>query len=153
MRKIILLLLLTLTFSCKKEVSDFDAHEQMKQLKEENDSLKNILKSKYLFDNIHFKIIPSDETPEYNENEFKGKFVVVGYNKSDFLLLNGLYDYKSREFINCDTIHNKNGVYEFTLKNEEPNSKLFYIDLDETFGSKTHDSIINIPYKYLWKNK
>jgi len=152
--KIINLLLILSLISCTDKFSEIDTSKKIQLLVKENDSLKNILKSKYLFDYIKFNIIPSEETPEYNENEFKGKFVVLGYNKSDFLLVNGKFDYENRKFINSDTIYNNyKGDYEFSMKKEKNDKLMFYIDIDKRYGSKTHDTIIRMPYKSLWKMK
>ena len=148
MRKLILLIFVILVSSCKSD-KNTQAEKEIALLKKENDSLKNIIKNKYLFDHIGFRLIPSAATSEYNDKKFEGDFVIVGYNRND-LVIKGDFDDQKWRIKNSDTLKARNGNYNFSVENGETKEVSFDIQLENTADSKTHDSIITVPYKYLW---
>gem|GEM_PF-5945176 len=58
-------------------------------LQRKNDSLTTILdtlKTKFIFDRVYIRQIPSTENSDKPGSKYKGEFVFVGYNKEDVVL-------------------------------------------------------------------
>src|SRR5690606_35447860 len=148
MEKLLPLIFAILLTSCNSDQTNSQLKNEMAVLVKENDSLRDIMKNKYLFDHINFRIIPSEETPDYSDNGFKGQLVIVGYNNIDFVLM-GDYGVEKRGFSKADTLKVRRGNYEFAVGNTVTKEVRFGIELNKAFCSKTYDSIMTVPYEYL----
>ena len=118
-------------------------------LKTENDSLRELIAENFLFENVGFKIIPSENTPQFNNKKFQGKILIYGYNEGDRIWINKKN--KQNESTE-DTIMNKSGMYNFSVNSSDTDEISLIIDLEFKKGSRTYDSIIYIPYRSLWLN-
>ncbi|MCK7591231.1 hypothetical protein M0G43_11650 [Subsaxibacter sp. CAU 1640] len=143
-------ILLLLILSCsntelKKLKADFNS------LKIENDSLKNFIKDKYIFDHAQVRIIPSLKNSKEIGPEFYGEIVIVGFNQSDYTLFGGQINLKDFKLENADTIINKSGGYKFEVSKIKNDTVNFHIRTDTKNGGKNFDDIWSYPYNNLWE--
>ena len=150
--KIILFLIPLFFLSCKNDELP-QLRNEILNLKEQNDSLSNIIKNKFIFDNADLRIIPSIKNSKTIDSEFEGEIVIVGYNNADITLIDGKWNYKKSRYENGDTIKNHQGAYKLKLdriKNETIN---FVVKIDNKYGSRGYDSIMTYPYQGFWRLK
>ena len=106
-----LLMLLIVIISCK----DNNLEKKVVTLQKTNDSLKTILdtlKTKYIFDNVFVRQIPSEFNSNKVGSKYKGEFFFVAYNDEDAVLFTETRD----DFSNADTLRIKRrtlGSYDF----------------------------------------
>lgn len=146
MKNIVRLCLCLLFLSC-----NVDNSSKIQVLEKENDSLKAILKNKFIFDNASFRIIPTHKKSRESGTDFVGEVVMVGFNNEDVLIY-GDYDISHRKFIKSDTIRGRQGAYEFNTDGKQSEVD-FYVQIKSVYNSKTYDSILTYPYESLLKLK
>jgi hypothetical protein len=123
----------------------------IKSLKIENDSLKNFIKDKFIFDHAQVRIIPSLKNSKEIGPEFYGEIVIVGFNQSDYTVFDGQINIKDFKLKNGDTISNKLGGYKFKVNRIKNDTVNFHVITDRKNGGKTLDDIWSYPYNSLWE--
>ncbi len=128
-KTIITIFLLILTFSCNDSNHTENLNSKIKIMNQENDSLRNIiseLNSKYIFDSITVRDIPSYKNTYKINSEIIGEIVFVGYNNSsqksnmNVILIDSTSTNSINKLYNSDTLKIKNGgfIYKRTLSND-----------------------------------
>ncbi|PNQ72421.1 hypothetical protein C1T31_11545 [Hanstruepera neustonica] len=152
MKIVIFLLLSIFLFKCKND-EVFKLKDEISSLKAENDSLNNIIRNKFIFDNADLRIIPSIKNSKTLDSKFEGELVIVGFNDDDITILNGEWNYKNSQYENGDTIKNHYGAYKLNLDKVKNDTLNFYVKIDNKYGSRSYDSIMSYPYEGFWKLK
>ena len=94
---------------------DHQLEKRVATLQKTNDSLKTILdtlKTKYIFDKVFVRQIPSETNTNKIGSVYKGEFFFVAYNDEDAVLFSDIRD----DFSNPDTLQIKRrtlGSYDF----------------------------------------
>ncbi len=134
-----------MTFSCSNINQVENTIEKLKNLRSENDSLREIvadIETKYVFDSISFReIYGKDNTYERNA-EFNVELLVVGYNpnKSYFVKFDSIVDGKK---INTDTLKQKNGGFKYKTKlTEKENVIRIDMNVENEFGQKKMGTLL-----------
>tara|TARA_E500000318_G_scaffold41412_1_gene39526 strand:- start:1769 stop:2248 length:480 start_codon:yes stop_codon:yes gene_type:complete len=122
MNKAIIISILTfLIIGCVDKNQEVITFSKLENLKAENDSLRKIvaeIQTKYVFDSISVRDIPSYKNKYELNSKINGEIVFVGYNLNDkswaikFDSIN--YD-NSRTLINPDTLANIRGGYQYEI--------------------------------------
>ncbi len=111
MKRILYGFLLVVIVSCK----DNNLEKKVLTLQKTNDSLKTILdtlKTKYIFDNVFVRQIPSESNTNKIGSTYEGEFFFVAYNDEDAVLFSGI----KNDFSKADTLRIKRrtlGIYDF----------------------------------------
>lgn len=84
-------------------------------LKKENDSLKEILKTKFIFDDVKIRIIPSENNTNRIGSEYVGEYVLAAYNKLDIVEFTTELK-PNGAFVNPKSLTRKFGGYLFETK-------------------------------------
>src|SRR5690606_1658861 len=140
-KAIIILLLSILTFSCTSINQNVDIIAQLESLREENDSLKNILaeiNNKYVFDSISFRDILNYNNSYDLNTQVEGEIVFVGYNtnkKSRVIFVDSLSTNSIRKLSNPDTIYPVRGGYKYSKTLNSKKMKISaYLECDSDYG-------------------
>ena len=136
MRILLILLISTFFLSCNNQSGELKSENEI--LKKENDSLQKLLtklNDKYIFDNIKVRVIPPKNNTNKIGSEFKGEFVIVGYNKETVVNFSTEKDKKTGDFIDTKSLKRDFGGFPFnlTLKKLE-NDIYFKFDVNAIYG-------------------
>ena len=144
MKKLLSILLIgILTFSCADINRTENLLSEIKELKNENDSLKNIvteINEKYIFDSISIKDIPYYKNTNKLNSLYETEILFVGYNfdgKSSMIFGDSISYANGMNVINGDTLESRNGA--FILKRKlisEKNSYRGIIKTENKYGKK-----------------
>ncbi len=117
---ITILLFIVLIVGCNKTTNkDGEIIAELESLRAENDSLNRIIsaiESKYVFDSISVRDIPSYKNVYEPNSKITGEIVFVGYNlnsKSWAITFDSINYDNGRLLINPDTLLNINGGYKY----------------------------------------
>ena len=117
MTKFIKVILLTLIFaSCSDKESTETNLAKLETLRAENDSLKELLadlETKYVFDSISVRDIPSYQNTYKIGTEVKGEIVFVGYNTNtnSYIIKSDSIERNGSKILQVDTLENLDGGY------------------------------------------
>lgn len=107
----IYLFTIVLLISCTKENTNVT---EMQKLKLENDSLKAILKNKFVFDDVKVRMIPSAKNTNEIGSIHDGEFVIIAYNKADSIEFSTQMNDKD-VFINPQNLKRHFGGYKYSF--------------------------------------
>ena len=136
-------------FSCNNINNTEKPLLEIEHLKAENDSLKSILSelnTKYVFDNITFREIPSMKNTLTLNSDYETELVIVGYNYiKDSIMQFSETQYNNKNF-NSYTLSYINGGITIKTKLDKPDNWIrFEINSENKFGqaiySKGMDNI------------
>ncbi|MEO9952992.1 hypothetical protein [Nonlabens sp.] len=127
MTKAIIVVFLTLMmFSCTDINQGENTIDKLENLKAENDSLRKIvadIETKYVFDSITIRDIPSYKNTYELNSKVAGEIVFVGYNvnKKTNVILVDSFSYNPKKLYNPDTLKLNNGgfIYETELNSKQ----------------------------------
>ncbi len=117
MTKFIKVILLTLIFtSCSDKENTATTLAKLEILRAENDSLKEVLadlETKYVFDSISVRDIPSYQNTYKIGTEVKGEIVFVGYNanQDSYVIKVDSIERNGSRVLQKDTLKNVDGGY------------------------------------------
>ncbi|MDF0717898.1 hypothetical protein PY092_17170 [Muricauda sp. 334s03] len=122
MNKVIIISFLTfLIIGCVNKDQDAITIQELENLKAENDSLRKIveeIQTKYVFDSISVRDIPSYKNKYELNSKINGEIVFVGYNLNDkswAIKFDSVNYNNGRTLINPDTLTNIRGGYKYEL--------------------------------------
>jgi hypothetical protein len=150
MNKSILFGIIILIFSsCSNINQKENSLEEIKSLRNENDSLKKIvadINNKYVFDSISFREIYGKDNKYERNSNFEVELLVVGYNpnKSYFVKYDSIVDGQK---INPDTLPQSNGGFKYKTKLTEKVNKIWIdMNVENEYGQRKegvlHESIL-----------
>jgi len=145
-KPIILLLLISLTFSCSDKIQKENTITKIGKLRAENDSLKKIISEindKYVFDSISFRDIYSPKNTYKPNSEFEVELLVVGYNphKSYFVKFDSIVD---GEKIKPDTLKQSNGGFKYrTILTKKENEIIIEMNVENEYGRKKSGTLFD----------
>ena len=144
MRILLILLISTLIIGCNNQSGELKRENKI--LKRENDSLQKLLSNlndKYIFDDIRVRVIPSENNTNKIGSEFKGEFVIVGYNKETVVNFSTEKDKNTGDFTDTKSLKRDFGGFPFnlTLKKTE-NDIYFKFDVNAVYGRDFGGTII-----------
>lgn len=154
MKKTTLIILLSiLTFSCEEKNQAESLLGKIEKLQIENDSLKSIVKeinSKYVFDSISIRDIPSYKNTYKLNSIANGEIVFVGYNigKKTNVIMVDSFSYNPKKLYNPDTLKLKNGGFRYkVVLKSDINTVRGILEVENKYGrkfEKTYMSTIRI---------
>ncbi|GAA4327336.1 hypothetical protein [Christiangramia aestuarii] len=152
-RTTLALILLLLIASCGKKKNSNISNSEIEKLKAENDSLRSLvleLNSKYIFDSISIRDIPS-YTNSYEKNSIvSGEIVIVGYNlnKNTNVIFADSISYNPIKLQNPDTLKLENGGFQYqTNLNTNRKTLKGIIEANPKHGKefiKTYSAMISV---------
>ena len=139
--------------SCGNNKNPSLSESEINKLKAENDSLKSLveeLNSKFIFDSILIRDIPSYKNTYEKNSKVSGEIVIVGYNlnnKTKMIFADSI-SFNPLKLQNPDTLQLVNGGFQYE-KNLNSNQKIIkgVIESNPTYGQdfiKTYSSFVSI---------
>ncbi|TRO66812.1 hypothetical protein [Christiangramia sabulilitoris] len=147
------LILMLLIASCGKKKNSNISDSEIEKLKAENDSLKSLvleLNSKYIFDSISIRDIPSYTNSYKKNSKVSCEIVIVGYNMDNNtnVIFADTISFNPLKIKNPDTLKLENGGFQYQT-NLSSNRKILkgIIEANPKYGKeylKTYSSMISI---------
>lgn len=136
MKKLILIFLSVLNFSCNTNSSSDRVNSELNKLRIENDSLKKIVQeidNKYVFDSISIREVEDDSNTYKLNSVYKSRLYFVGFNSNP-----DTYVVKVDSSYNpIDTLQLRNGGYDyFSTLNQEQKDFTSYVNIENKYGKK-----------------
>ncbi len=148
MKKAIILLLLTfLTSGCTDNNQSKTTMAEIKSLRKENDSLKNIIdeiNNKFIFDSVFIKTINNPKNSYKPNSDYEMEILFVGYNpdKSYFVKYDSIVDGKK---INPDSLLQKNGSFKYKTKlTKQVNKVQIEVNMKNEYGQEKKGKLTDL---------
>lgn len=136
MRILLFLLISILVLSCNNQSGELE--KENNNLKKANDSLQKLLTNlndKYIFDDIKVRVIPSENNTNKIGSEFKGEFVIVGYNKETVVNFSTEKNKNTGDFIDTKSLKRDFGGFPFNLTLKKPENDIYFkFDVNAIYG-------------------
>lgn len=136
MRILIIILVSTFILSCNSQKRNLKKENVI--LNKKNDSLLKILnnlKSKYIFDDIKVRIIPNQNNLNKINSEFKGEFVIVGYNKETVVNFSTKKNESTGVLFEAKELKRDYGGYPFNLILKKTENDIYFkFDINGFYG-------------------